>query len=217
MRKIICLASMVILLSVFSSVYAMGDKQSDEEIDELKKEVQLLKLENAELKEAVLKLQQLMLPIKMKAQRKARQKAYNERYQTRRKEDNKHYTKNELSDASSLYQVANREWKSEKAIANLKMVLKKYPKCNRAGCAALYLGQMLTGSEKEKYYKMAIEQHSDSFYGDGVQVGAYARLLLAEYYKDNNQDAKAAVLLEEIEKLYPDAIDHKGNFLADQM
>lgn len=217
MHKIICIVGLFCLLALFSNASAMGDKQSDDEIDELKKEIQLLKQKNEELTEAISKIQQLMLPVTMKAQREARQKAYNERYQTRRKEDNKHYTKKELSDASSLYQVANREWKSEKTIANLKIVLKKYPKCNRAGCAALYLGQMLTGNAKEKYYKVAIEQYSDSFYGDGVQVGAYARFLVAEYYKENNQDAEAAGLLEEIKKLYPDAIDHKGNFLADQM
>ena len=65
--------------------------------------------------------------------------------------------------------------------------------------------------------KKAIEGFSDCFYGNGVQVGAYARLYLAHHYKNKGDKEKADELFAEVKEKYPDAIDHRGNFLADSI
>ena len=65
------------------------------------------------------------------------------------------------------------------------------------------------------YLLKAIEGFSDCCYGDGVQVGAYARYHLARYYQRNGQEQKATELFKEISGEYPGAIDHKGRLLAD--
>ena len=87
----------------------------------------------------------------------------------------------------------------------------KYDKANRTGCAILYLGQMTSGEEKAEHLKTAIEQFSDCFYGNGVQVGAYARFLLGHLYLDTDKPEQAKELFDQIKKDYPAAIDHRGN------
>jgi hypothetical protein len=52
-------------------------------------------------------------------------------------------------------------------------------------------------------------------YGDGVQVGAYARFLLAWDCKNIGEASRANELRTEIESKYPDAVDHAGNLLVD--
>jgi hypothetical protein len=54
-------------------------------------------------------------------------------------------------------------------------------------------------------------------YGDGVQVGAYARYLLALDYKEKGDNAKANSLFDQIKKDYPHAVDHRGKPLGEQM
>ena len=94
-------------------------------------------------------------------------------------------------------------------------LIKKYNKANRTGCALLYLGQMSKGEEREEYLKQAIADFSDCFYGNGVQVGAYARYYLAYHYKESGEEKKSTELFEEIGEMYPNAINHKGRLLAD--
>ena len=74
---------------------------------------------------------------------------------------------------------------------------------------------MSKGKERESYLKQAIEGYSDSFYGNGVQVGAYARYYLAYYYKDKGDADKANALFNEIREKYPNAVNHRGKPLAD--
>jgi len=78
----------------------------------------------------------------------------------------------------------------------------------------LYLGQMSNGQEREDYLKEAIEDFSDCFYGNGVQVGAYARYYLAHHYRKSGETSKAEKLFTELKEEYPDAIDHKGQLLS---
>ena len=92
----------------------------------------------------------------------------------------------------------------------------KYDKANRTGCALLYLGQMSDGTKKEDYLNKAIADFSDCWYGDGVQVGAFARFILAQHYRSNKQLEKGEKLLQEMEQMYPDAIDHNGQPLTAQ-
>jgi len=87
-------------------------------------------------------------------------------------EDRKNYSTEQLREIENLYQVANKLWKTPEAKTSLKVLIEKYPKSNRTGCAVQYMGQMSSGEEKEKYLKLAIKDFSDCYYGNGVQVGA---------------------------------------------
>jgi TolA-binding protein len=127
------------------------------------------------------------------------------------------YSQEQLMDIERLYQVANKQWDSPEAKESLKQLIEKYPKANRTGCALLYLGQMSAGTEREKHLKQAMENFGDCFYGDGVQVGAYARLYLANYYRETGKTREASALFEEIRKNYPDAVNHKGRLLKDNL
>ena len=123
----------------------------------------------------------------------------------------------ELREIERLYQVANRQWDSPESQASLKQLIGKYPKANRTGCALLYLGQMASGQEKEQYLEQAIANFGDCYYGDGVQVGAYARFHLANHRMETGRAGEAAVLFDEIRNDYPDAVNHKGRLLKDLM
>jgi len=145
----------------------------------------------------------------------AQKATLHKRYSARAIQDQKTYTIKELNEIERLYQIANTKWKSPDVESSLKTVISKYPKSNRAGCAILYLGQRTVGKDKEDYLKRAIAEFSDCFYGDGVQVGAYARYLLAMYFQDEGNKIQASKLLEEIRQQYPDSVDHRGNLLVD--
>ncbi|EIQ01765.1 hypothetical protein OpiT1DRAFT_00340 [Opitutaceae bacterium TAV1] len=137
-----------------------------------------------------------------------------ERARKRFEEDRNIYSVEELRDIEKLYQVANKQWNSPEAKESLKILIEKYPKANRTGCALQYLGQMSSGEEKEQYLKRAIKDFGDCYYGSGVQVGAYARLYLADYYRKQGKANEAKALYEEIQKYYPDAVNHKGKPLG---
>ena len=99
----------------------------------------------------------------------------------------------------------------------LLQVVSKYPKSNRAGCAILYLAQISSGSERESFLKRAIAEHGDDWYGNGVQVGALARVHLAGHYTDTNRRDEAVALAEEVRKSFPDAVDHSGGSLIEML
>lgn len=135
----------------------------------------------------------------------------------RMQRDLRKYNRQKLGEAEQLYQVANKNWRSDEAKQSLRQMIERFPDINRTGCAVLYLGQYAEGEERERLLKDAAEKYGDCFYGDGVQVGPYARFLLALYYKDNDQADKATALFEEIRKKFPDAVDHRGNSLVAQI
>jgi TolA-binding protein len=128
--------------------------------------------------------------------------------------DRKKHTQAELQDAEALYQVANANWRSDEARQSLAKMIEKYPDLDRTGCAVLYLGQMAEGEDREKYLSQAVEKFSDCYYGNGVQVGGWARLLLGLYYQENGKPDKAKALFDEIRNDYANAIDHKGHLLV---
>ena len=131
--------------------------------------------------------------------------------------DLKTHTPEQIGEAEALYQVANKDFNTKEARDSLRKMIDKFPRLNRTGCALLYLAQMSEGDEKEKLLAEAVEGHSDCFYGDGVQVGGLARLLLAQQYLKTKRPDKAHALFEELRADYPDAIDHKGKRLVDQI
>jgi hypothetical protein len=114
-----------------------------------------------------------------------------------------------------LYQSANKDLKSPSANGILKSLIEKYPKSNRAGCAAQYLGQHASGKEKENFLRAAIRDFSDCYYGSGVQVGAYARFYLGRHYMGKGMTKEAQALFDEVRRDYPDAVNHQGQLLVD--
>ena len=136
-------------------------------------------------------------------------------FMTRTAQDRGKYTPAQLSDAEQLYQVANQKWGTPEAKESLQTMVQKFPDINRTGCAVLYLAQMSQDYERAQFLQDCIEKYNDCFYGDGVQVGAYARFLLAKDYKSQGDTSKAKALFNEIKAKYAGAIDHNGNLLVD--
>jgi TolA-binding protein len=132
----------------------------------------------------------------------------------RMRQDRDRYTPEQLKEAEDLYQVANKDWRSDSARAALRVMIEKYPDVNRTGCAVLYLGQMSRGDEAEQHFRDAIEKYGDCRYGNGVQVGALARLYLAGKCLRERRIDEAETLLAEIENDFPGAIDHRGRLLS---
>jgi len=121
----------------------------------------------------------------------------------------------EFRELESLYQSANRDLRSPDANAKLKEVVRRFPQSNRAGCAVLYLAQLSEGTAREEYLKSAIARYSNSWYGDGVQVGARARAQLAVSYANSGRGDEAQKLAQELQALFPSAVDHSGVRLAE--
>jgi len=88
---------------------------------------------------------------------------------------------------------------------------------NRTGCAVLYLAQTSKGPEQTAKLNECVEKYNDCMYGDGVQVGALARFLLVQLYKSSNDEEKAEALENEIRTKFPDAVDHSGKLLVDDL
>ena len=132
----------------------------------------------------------------------------------RMRQDNRRFSKDQVAEAEELYQVANKNWRSEEAARSLKTMIEKFPEMNRTGCAVLYLGQWSTGEQRETYLKRAVEKHSDCYYGNGTQVGGFARYLLGHYYREQGNTAEAEKLFDQIRKNYPEAITHRGDSLV---
>jgi hypothetical protein len=174
-----------------------------------------LKQRVAQLEKQVREISQLLEPIKAQQASDNRRKALREKFDKKMAEDRSNYTQEQLSEAESLYQVANQKWGSAEAAESLQTMIKKYPDINRTGCATLYVAQKTEGVERARYLQDCIEKFNDCFYGDGVQVGAYARFLLAGDYMSKGEQDKAAALYTELKASYPDALDHSGNLLAD--
>lgn len=125
-------------------------------------------------------------------------------------QDREQYKAEELREIESLYQVANENWRTEKARESLKTLLAKYDRANRTGCATLYMGQMSEGKDRLEYLTTAVEKFSDCYYLNGCQVGGYGRYVLAVTLWDLKEKDKARKLLDEIRKDYKNAVNHRG-------
>lgn len=180
--------------------------------------------ELAQLKERVSHLEKqlqeitrLLEPLKAQLGKDNRRTMLREKFTSKMARDRAKYTPKQLDEAESLYQVANQKWGSPEANESLQTMIKKYPDINRTGCAILYVAQNSKGDESAKYLQDCIEKYNDCFYGNGVQVGAYARFLLAEDYRSKGEDKKAEALFSEIKASYSDAVDHSGKLLIDSI
>ncbi|MEN8255123.1 MAG: hypothetical protein ABFR33_06595 [Verrucomicrobiota bacterium] len=171
----------------------------------------------AELEKRVAELEAAMAPVMEKEKVEQIVAEQRKKAKERMRQDSQRYSKDDLRKIESLYQVANKKWRTQEGKDSLEILIDKYDNANRTGCALLYLGQMSKGEEREDYLKRAIDDFSDCFYGDGVQVGAYARYHLAYHYKNAGKQDKAEELFAEIREQYPDAISHKGRLLSDSI
>ncbi|WP_339742639.1 hypothetical protein [uncultured Rubinisphaera sp.] len=174
-----------------------------------------LKARIAELEQRLNAIEEAVAPVLNKIKLEKIVAEQQQLARNRMQQDREIYTIEQLREIESLYQVANRNWRTEQAQQSLEALVEKYKKANRTGCAILYLGQLTSGEEQKKHLQQAIDDFSDCFYGNGVQVGAYARLLLAAHLEQAGDSEAAEKLRAELEKMYPDAIDHQGNFLID--
>jgi TolA-binding protein len=168
-----------------------------DEVGELKARMAALEERVGDLEKALKQSLAKASPEQLRAQQQAKARE-------RMRRDSKAFSPQEVREIETLYQVANKKWQSQEAKDSLKTLVQKYRKANRTGCAILYLGQ-------------AIADHSDCFYGDGVQVGALARFFLGRAYLNGENADKAKSLFDEIRKDYPDSIDHGGRSLIDQL
>lgn len=137
--------------------------------------------------------------------------------QERMRQDLAVYSPEDFRKLEELYQSANRNLKGPDAKDILKRVVQEFPKSNRAGSAVLYLAQLSSGAEREAYLKSAIEAHGDTWYGNGVQVGALARAQLATFYAATDRLAEAKALAKEVTERFPGAVDHNGRSLAETL
>ena len=125
------------------------------------------------------------------------------------------YSPEVLGQVEQLYQTANKNLRSPQAVAALEKLVNDYPDLNRTGCATLYLGQMTQGPEKVDYLTTAMTDFSDCYYGDGVNVGAYATFQLACYNHQQGDHDQAKLLFDTIRNDHPNAIDRQGRALVD--
>ncbi|WP_010583819.1 tol-pal system YbgF family protein [Schlesneria paludicola] len=205
--KTIALRTYIVLIFVLA-LGRVSSAADDQVIEELRKQI-------AELKERVSQLEKINA-VKTDGDRaQGRVDVQRGKARERMKKDAQVYSQKQLREIESLYQVANQKWQTEEGKNSLKELIQKYDKANRTGCALLYLGQMSKGAEKEEYLNRAIADFSDCWYGDGVQVGPFARWMLALHYRDGEQAEKSKLLMEELKTRYPDAIDHQGKPLSE--
>ena len=168
-----------------------------------------------ELEKQIQEMSRLLEPLKVQKAADERRKVLREKFEQAMAADQAKYSKDQLRKAEQLYQAANQKWGSPESEVSLKTLIQKYPDINRTGCAVLYVAQKSKGEARASYFRECIEKYNDCFYGDGVQVGVYARFLWALDYRGEGDAGKADALIEEIRSKYPLAVDHSGKPLLD--
>ena len=205
MRNLIGAGILMLGVAAGWPVYAQG---SGDEVTQLKQRV-------AQLERQVQELAQLVGPLKAQRTVDTRRRELRLKFEKRMAQDRERYNLDQMRDAENLMRIADQQWSSPEGRASLETLIKKYPDSNRAGCAALYVAQQSQGDRRATGLQSCIEKYNDCMYGDGVQVGAYARFLLALDYKQKGQLGKAEALFGELKTKYSDAIDHGGRMLDD--
>ncbi len=169
----------------------------------------------AELERRLTDLEEKAMPLIEQALVEQRRDKARAAARARMRQDRGKYSPEVLSEVEALYQTANKQWRSPEAVAALEKLTEEYPDLNRTGCATMYLGQMTQGPERVEYLTLAMTDFADCYYGDGVNVGAYATYYLACYHwqEGNYDDAKP--MIDKINDQHADAIDHRGRALTD--
>lgn len=121
--------------------------------------------------------------------------------------DRDRYGEEGVQRIEELYQVSNKQPRTDVARATLEELLRSFPDSNRAGCGALYLAQWAALPQRADLLREVAARHADAIYGDGVQVGAYATWQLAHLVESDEERER---LLAELDRRWPDAVDHAG-------
>jgi hypothetical protein len=200
----------ILMLGIAAAPPLFAQAADADEISQLKQRV-------SQLEKQIQQISQLLEPLKAQQAVDARRRALRARFQHRMAQDREKHTQDQLREAENLMRIADQQWGSPEANESLQKLIKDYPDFNRAGCAMLYIAQRSQGDERARCLQECIERCNDCFYGDGVQVGAYARFLLAADYKSKREQEKAAALYIELKTKYSDAVDHNGRLLADSI
>ena len=200
--------ALLVMSAVATNTPLFAQTNSDE-VAQLTKRV-------AELEKQVKEISQFLEPLKgQQSIISNRREALRKKVQDRFAQDRDKFSLEDVIDSENLFHVFSSKPGTAEATNSFEALLKKYPEYNRTGCAVLYLAQRCQGEERIKYLQQCIDKYADSMYGDGVQVGAFARYLLAKEYALTGDDKKAAVLAGEIKAKYPDAVYHGGSLLLD--
>jgi hypothetical protein len=149
-----------------------------------------------------------------------RRENFRKKFLERQHKDSELFTASQLKEIEDLYQIANSNPRTPGAKENLLKIIstKEWKEANRTGCALLYLATTFSEKEEmENYLKTAIAEHSDCWYGDGVEAGAFARYLLGKYYLNSGKKTEAENLFKELREKYPDSIDHVGELLISKI
>jgi hypothetical protein len=179
-------------------------------------EIARLNLRVAQLEKQVQEISSFLEPLRgQQATIASRRQALKGKLEARFAQDREKYTPEQVLEGESLFHVISQKPGTPEASESFQTLIKKYPEMNRTGCAVLYIAQRSQGEERTKYLQECIDKYNDCVYGDGVQVGAYARFLLARDYLKTGDDKKAAALSGEIKSKYPEAVDHAGSLLLD--
>ena len=190
---------------------------SEDEVAKLKDRISELEKQVAELKTLVEPLKAQLSAQNQNNAVQERRKVLRDKFEKKMTQDREKYTQTQLRDAERLYQIANQKWGTDEALQSLQTMIKQYPDINRTGCAVLYVAQQSRGDERRNYLTQCIEKYNDCFYGDGVQVGVFARYLLASDYVDQGKRDEATTIFTEIQQKYADAVDHSGKLLTESI
>ncbi len=202
----LCLAGFLGLTIIGDSLTAAERKETEalkKRISELENQVAQLQSDTEEVVEQS-KIDEIVEENRQKARERMR-------------EDLGEYSQEELREIETLYQVANKNWRSEEARMSLEKLVDEYDDANRTGCALLYLAQYSEGDKREEYLRRVVEDFSDCYYGNGCQVGGYGRYLLAAFLKDKGETDEAAEVIEEIEKDYATATSHSRKLIVEMV
>jgi hypothetical protein len=200
----------VVLLSALAANSSLFAQANADDFAQLKRRV-------SDLEKQLQEISRLVEPLKAQQAADNRRKALRTKFERRMAQDQDKYSPDQVRNAEQLMGVADQKWGSPEANESCQTIIKKYSEANRAGCAMLYVAQRSEGDERARYLKECVEKYNDCFYGDGVQVGACARFLLAADYRNAGDDKKAATLYSKIKANYAEAIDHGGSLLVDNI
>jgi len=171
----------------------------------------------AALEARVAELEKLTAPLQEQARAEAQLSAAKAKFAARMEQDRKTFSETQLHKIEQTYAEGHDYLVDGSGKKALEKVVREYPTSDRAGCALLYLAQRARGAEAEDLLRKAIDLHGDCFYGDGVQVGAYARYLLAWHAARGGREGDALRLADEVRAQFPGAVNHDGVLLADHL
>ncbi len=199
---------MVVFAALAASVPAAAGQPAPDE-DQLAQRV-------VALEQRVNRLEHAVTALSRRLPRDAQVAAQQAEARKRMKKDGLAFTPEQLRAIEALYQKASGMQRGTAREQELRRLVETYPASNRAGCARLYLAQDASSPNAAvAAFEEAIARSPDCFYGDGVQVGAYARYLLGRLYQRTGRDGEAARVFGEIRTSFPGAVDHDGRPLVE--